>query len=95
MINKYPTQLLNDTTNSVSIINAALTRTQDSFLQSHDQKDAIRHDFYYSVYKELDSSSQISFHMDFFINLFEEYAILLNPTKTIKQKSELNRVRFY
>ena len=89
MINTYPTQLLNDTTNSMSVINAALTRTQDSFLQSHDQKDVVRRDFYYNVYKKLDSSSQISFHMDFFINLFEEYGTLLNPKKQTTPKNEL------
>lgn len=85
--NTYPTKLLNNVNNSVPLVNDALTQTQKAFLILYKKENIC--DFYDNMYKNFDTSTQISFHMDFFINLFEEYGTLLNPKKQTTPKNEL------
>lgn len=78
--NTYPTKLLNNVNNSAPLVNDALTQTQKTFLILY-KKETIC-DFYDNMYKNFDTSTQMLFHMEFFVTLFEKYRTLL------KQKND-------
>lgn len=78
--NTYPTKLLNNVNNSAPLVNDALTQTQKAFLILYKKENIC--DFYDNMYKNFDTSTQMLFHMEFFVTLFEKYRTLL------KQKND-------
>ncbi len=78
--NTYPTKLLNNVNNSTPLVNDALAQTQKAFLILYKKENIC--DFYDNMYKNFDTSTQMLFHMEFFVTLFEKYRTLL------KQKND-------